>query len=86
VLASDLNLGMARLATDCTNVVRSIQSEGLRPYGAVMRDIQGRISSFIRWISFMRGCSNADAHVLAMSSVLLDDGRNMWYESSRQSL
>ena len=67
--------GLAR-----ANVVRSIQGEGLGPYGAVIRDIQARRSSFTK-VEFVHESrsSNVDAHVLARSSVLLDVGRHVWY-------
>ena len=41
-LAKDLALQKIRIATDCANVVRSIQGPGMGPYGHIIREIKSR--------------------------------------------
>ena len=45
-LAKDLALQKIRIATDCANVVRSIQGHGTGPYGHITREIKAEMASF----------------------------------------
>uniref|UniRef100_A0A0E0K3S1 RNase H type-1 domain-containing protein n=1 Tax=Oryza punctata TaxID=4537 RepID=A0A0E0K3S1_ORYPU len=65
-LASDLLLQKFRLASDCINVVRSIQGAGMGPYGHIIQEIKARVAGF-QTVEFVheRRRSNGDAHNLA---------------------
>ena len=47
-LASDLGFHSFRVASDCANMVRSIQGEGFGRYGPIVWEINARRRSFIR--------------------------------------
>ena len=46
-LAKDLALQKILIATDCANVVRSIQGHGTGPYGHITREIKAEMASFM---------------------------------------
>ncbi|TVU21706.1 hypothetical protein EJB05_31359, partial [Eragrostis curvula] len=69
-----------KLATDCANVVRSLQGHGMGPYGHIIREIKARKASFVTAdiVYECRG-SNGDAHRLAKSSIYETLGRHVWF-------
>ena len=81
-LAADLLVQRLRLATDCINVVRSLESGGKGPYGQVLQEIRARATEF-QSTSFVheRRSANVDAHNLARGSIYLDIGRHVWFLS-----
>ena len=79
-LAADLVLQNFRLASDCSNAIRSLVGEGMGPYGHIVKEIKAREKSF-RFVDFVHEprISNVDAHNLARSSIFLDVGRHVWF-------
>lgn len=62
-LASDLLLKKFRVASDCQNVIRSLEEGGMGVYGHVVQEIRARAASFVSvdFVHESRG-SNVDAH------------------------
>jgi hypothetical protein len=81
-LAADIVLWRVRLASDSSNVIRSITEQGLGCYGQVIREIRARADS-LREVQFIheRRSANVDAHTLARGSIYSDLGRNVWFIS-----
>lgn len=78
-LASDLSLQNLRVASDGTNVARSILGKAMGPYGPVMQEINSRRRCFGRVEFIHEGRqSNVDAHRIARSAVLCSLGRHVW--------
>lgn len=79
-LASDLMLQKFRLASDCLNVVRSLQGAGMGPYGHVVQEIVAGVRGFTETqIVHEHRESNGDAHSLAKSSMYESLGRYVWF-------
>ena len=79
-LAADLYLQRFKLATDCINVVKSLEGEGMGPYAQNVREIKARTGDFSEVQFAHEGrTSNNDAHNLARSSLSLDIGRHVWF-------
>ena len=78
-LAADLHLQQIRLASDCSNVIRSLTSEGMSSYGHVIQEIKARASSFggVEFVHEGRS-ANVDAHGLARGSIASPVGRYVW--------
>ena len=81
-LAADLYFQSFRLATDCINVVRSLEGEGMGSYGQIVREIKARTADS-REVQFAHEgrTTNVDAHNLARSSLFLDIGRHVWFSN-----
>ena len=79
-LASDLRADNFRLATDCLNVVKSIQQGDLGIYVQVTREINARKTAF-RSVEFVHEHrdSNTDAHRIARSSIHAEFGQHVWF-------
>ncbi|GJN03723.1 hypothetical protein PR202_ga21199 [Eleusine coracana subsp. coracana] len=79
-LASDLALlRRIRLASDCSNVVRSILEQDMGSYGPIIKEIKARRTSFeeVQFVHEGRS-SNGEAHTIARSSVLSPMGTHVW--------
>jgi hypothetical protein len=76
-------LQRVRLASDYSNVIRSITEQGLGCYGQVIREIRARADSLgeVQFIHKRRISANVDAHTLARGSIYSDLGRNVWFIS-----
>jgi hypothetical protein len=81
-VAADLLVQKFRLASDCSNVIRSISEPCFGGYGHVIQEIVARAASF-REVQFVyEGRSaNVDAHNLARSSIYLEVGRHSLFLS-----
>jgi hypothetical protein len=81
-LASDIRLQCFRVALDCINVIRSIEGEGRGPYGHIVRELKARKTDF-QMVQFVHEgrSSNIDAHYLARSSIYLEVGRHVWFQT-----
>ena len=79
-VAADLLLHRLKVATDCINVVRSLEGEGLGAYRHIVREIKARAGDF-REVQFAHEGrqANVDAHNLARSSLYLGLGRHVWF-------
>ena len=79
-LASNLRADGLRLASDCLNVVKSIQQGGLRIYRQVIREINARKAAFssVKFVHERRD-SNTDAYKIARSSIHVEVGRHVWF-------
>ena len=79
-LAADILLQRFKLATDCSNVVRSLEEECMGPYGHIVREIKASVGDFQEVLFAHEGRrSNVDAHHLARSSLYLELGRHVWF-------
>ena len=78
-LGSDLARNF-RLASDCLNVVKSIQQDDLRIYEQVIREINARKAAF-RSLEFVyeHRDSNTDVHRIARSSIHAELERHVWF-------
>jgi ribonuclease HI len=81
-LATDLLLQQVRVASDCLNVIRSIDEEGRESYGHVIQEIKTWATEFqhVQFVHEGRS-SNGDAHRLAKGSVSRSLGRHVWFQS-----
>jgi hypothetical protein len=79
VLATDLNLSRIKIASDCLEVINSLDDGYLGRFSSVTREIKSRASDFAE-VSFVheRRSSNVEAHSLARSSISRDAGRHVW--------
>jgi ribonuclease HI len=69
-LARDLGMQMIMIASDCANVVRSIQGPGMALYGHIVREIKAEVMSFTKANFVHEGMnSNGNACRLARSSI-----------------
>jgi hypothetical protein len=68
-----------KVASDCSNVIASLEQGTLGVYAHIIQDINESRCSF-DVLSFVHESrlSNKEAHSLAKSSVLLDQGRHVW--------
>jgi hypothetical protein len=68
------------MATDCSNVVRSLAGDGMGAYGHVVQEINARVCEFQK-VQFVheKRTANIDAHCLARSSLFLSVGRHVWF-------
>jgi len=75
-LASDLRADSFRLASDCLNIVKSIQQGKLVIYGQVIQEINARKTA-LRSVEFVHEhrYSNTDAHRIAHSLIHAELGR-----------
>ena len=61
-------------------VIRSLEGEGMGPYGQIVREIKARTRYFSEVQFAHEGrTTNIDAHNLARSSRLLELGRHVWF-------
>ncbi|KAJ1296190.1 hypothetical protein BS78_01G280500 [Paspalum vaginatum] len=69
-LAQDLALQKVRLASDCSNVIKSLGGAGMGCYGQIVREIKSTVCQF-QTIDFVHEprSSNVDAHRLARNSL-----------------
>jgi len=75
VLARDLGMQRITIASDCVNVVCSIQGSGMGLYGHIVREIKAEMTSFTKANFVHEGRnSNGDAHRIARSSIYNDVG------------
>jgi hypothetical protein len=79
-LASDLLLTKVRVASDCLNVIKSLESAGWGSYGHIVQEIKARAGDFVTAQLVHEGrVSNGDAHRLARGSISRDLGRHVWF-------
>jgi ribonuclease HI len=79
-LTSDLLLTNFRVASDCLNVIKSLESAGWGCYGHIVQEIKARAGDFINAQFVHEGrVSNGDAHRLARGSISRDIGRHVWF-------
>ncbi|XP_071677586.1 uncharacterized protein [Lolium perenne] len=78
-LALDVGARRVKVASDCSNVIASLEQGTFGVYAQIIKDINESRCSF-DVLSFVHECrlSNKEAHRLAKSSVLLDQGRHVW--------
>jgi ribonuclease HI len=77
-LAKDLVLQKVRIATNCANVVTSMQGPRMGPYGHIIREIKAEVASFAEAeVVHESRKSNGEAHNLAKSSVYNSVGRHV---------
>jgi hypothetical protein len=78
-LALDVGARRVKVASDCSNVIASLEQGTLGVYAHIIQDINESRCRF-DVLSFVheRRLSNKEAHRLAKSSVLLDQGRHVW--------
>ena len=62
-LASDLLIQKVRVASDCLNIFRSLQEDGMGPYGHITREIKVTMINFLK-IDFVHEPrkANKEAH------------------------
>jgi hypothetical protein len=79
-LATDLYLRQIKLASDCANVIKSINNNDvLTLYAQVVREIRTTREEFELFEFFHGGQrSNGDAHDLARVSLYSCEGRHVW--------
>jgi hypothetical protein len=82
LIVDDLLLQRFRLASDCSNVIRSLTGDGIGYYGHIVQEIKARAASF-RCVDFFHECrnSNVDFHTVARSSLPLPLGKHVWLQS-----
>ncbi|CAA0830025.1 Unknown protein [Striga hermonthica] len=79
-LARDLGMLNITIASDCANVVKSLQGPGMSSYGHIVREIKMEMASFTKANFVHEGRnSNGDAHNVARSSIYGAVGRNVWF-------
>ena len=79
-LANDLGLHRVRLASECTNAVRSIKQTTRGVYGQIIKEIREDVAAFHE-MDFVheRREANHTAHVLARSTLCSSIGRQVWF-------
>ena len=79
VLAMDLNVSHAIIASDCMQVVTDIKRGASASYAFLLSEINERRNDFVK-ISFCfeRRESNFEAHALAKAASSLPSDRHMW--------
>jgi hypothetical protein len=75
-----LTVNRFRLASDCTNAVRSIQGGSLGSYGNAIKEIRDTMKLFgqVEEVHEVR-TANGDADRLAKSSIYSQLGRHVWF-------
>jgi ribonuclease HI len=78
-LARDLALNHIHVASDCLEVISSLEGVNLGRFSAVLEEIKGTANDFVsaKFCHESRA-SNFEAHSLARSSVNLNSGRHVW--------
>ena len=78
-MAADLQLEQFRVASDCLEVIKSIDGEYLGRFSSVLHEIKVRRRDFTS-VEFKHEQreSNKEAHSLARSLAYLDRGRHVW--------
>jgi ribonuclease HI len=81
-LAADLLLARFSVASDCLNVIKSLEGEGWGVYGHIVKEVKARASDFqtVQFVHEGRS-SNGNAHWLARGSILRDIGRHVWFQT-----
>jgi ribonuclease HI len=81
-LAQDIYARRIRLASDCAGVIRSLQQGTKGAYAHIVQEILETKQDFEE-VGFCheKRCSNTEAHSLARSSVLPEQGRQVWLVS-----
>jgi ribonuclease HI len=78
-LAKDIHARRVKVATDCQNVVRSLDEGTMGVYAHIAREINEARGDFEELvISYEGRRSNKDAHNLARSVVNNNQGRSVW--------
>lgn len=78
-LAADMNVASVLIASDCLEVVNSINQGCFSSYAPIIREIQHRRTSFgDTTVRYEARESNHEAHRLAKASFALDAGRHLW--------
>ena len=78
-LARDLNSPCVRIASDCLNVITSIQQGTMGTYAHIVRELKEVVSEFAEMVFVHEGRnSNKEAHSLARSCLGNDPGRLVW--------
>jgi ribonuclease HI len=78
-LAQDINTRRIRVASDCLNVVRSMDQGTMGVYAHVVREFKETARELDEVVVVHeRRVSNKEAHNLARSSVLFEHGRHVW--------
>jgi ribonuclease HI len=78
-LAADLQVTRLRIATDCLEIINSLDDNYMGHFSSIMKEVKSRVASFAH-VSFVheRRSSNTEAHGLARSSTSRDFGRHIW--------
>jgi ribonuclease HI len=86
-LAADLLLQRIRVASDCLNVICSIEGEGKGSYGQVVQDLWAMRNDFqvVQFVHEGRR-SNGDMHCLVRGSVSRALGRHVWFTGPPEGL
>jgi ribonuclease HI len=80
-VAADILLQRVRVTTDCQNMIRSIEGAGRGSYGHLVQELNARRND-LQMVQFVHeGRSSNGAHCLARSSLYLDIGRHVWFNS-----
>ena len=78
-LALDVGARRVKVASDCSNVIASLEQGTMGVYAHIIQEInESRCSIDILSFVHERRLSNKEAPRLAKSSVLLDQGRHVW--------
>ena len=78
-LATDLHISRVHAATDCKGVASEIGRRSSAEFGAVVREIEMQVSSFISCnVVYQSRSSNFDTHNLAKHALTLSVGRHVW--------
>jgi ribonuclease HI len=86
-LALDLQIARVRIASDCLEVINSLEGDYMGIFSSVIREIRSREEDF-EALSFVheRRTSNMEAHSLARSSIYRDFGRHVWLTQTPDEL
>jgi hypothetical protein len=81
-IADDLLLHRFLLASDCSNMIRSLTGDGMGYYGHIAQEIKARAARF-RCVDFVHESrnSNVHAHSVARSSLPLTLGKHVLLQS-----
>jgi hypothetical protein len=77
-LAADPLLQHLRVDTDCSNVLRSIEDDGIGTYVHIVKEIKARRRDFSMFQFVHKGISSNVN--LARSSLYLNFGRHVWFQ------
>jgi ribonuclease HI len=78
-LACDLSLNHIHVASDCLEVISSLEGANLGRFSAVLKEIKATTGEFASAkFCHEKRASNTEVHSLARSSVYLSTGRHVW--------
>jgi hypothetical protein len=86
-LVDDHLLQRVRVALDCFNVIRSIQDKGNGSYGHTIQELKARAPCFeLAGFVHEGKSSNGDPHSLGRSSIYLDMGPHVWFQTPPEGI